>query len=275
MGRCGRKPYGYGAKERKVVELIASKRRKRKGANGPTPYNKIAVELNAEGFLTRDGKSWRAQQVRKVLRRLEANEQPKKQYAQKTSLNSTDFLSLEQIKQCRQAIGDPLERMVFELLLGTGLRASELCALTIRDIDLNKRQVDVRRGKGCKQRSVQISEELAEQLREYLKKHRYFAGRCDPVFLNKRWERLKYTDLRYRFRKLGKKCDILTLHPHALRHTFATILYNSSGDLKFVREQLGHNSMDTTAIYAKISPERRLQYMNDFGKKVGPREVAV
>jgi len=262
----GRKPFGYYQDERAVIEIIKLKRRKRKGYMGPLSFAAITRELNAEGYRTQTGKLWASQTIKNVLSRIEAQESNRcKQYSRKTQLNASDYLKPAQIRTCRESLLRPIEKVVFETLLGAGLRASELCALQIRDIGVfdGKRQIDVRRGKGAKQRSVIIGKRLAALLVEYLTTHRKDAGRKQPVFLNIWGKELSYSDLHYMLKILGKRAGIDYLHPHILRHTFAT-LYNYKTDAFFIRDQLGHANLNTTAIYAKTNTANKIRVVDNF-----------
>ncbi len=253
----GRKPYGYYKDERKVIEIIIRKRRKRRGAFGPTAYNAIAGELNYEGYRTRDGKFWRAQQVRKILSETDgillANKRPKK-----TQLSRSDYLTPKQIADCRAVFKDEHEEIIFETLLGSALRASELCALRVRDLSLDAEpyEIQVIRGKGCKQRSVIIGPKLAERLRRHLKKRNF--GKTTPLFLNRRYLPLSYRDVYYLIKAIGKRAQILSLHPHTLRHTWATLCDYETACFD-IAYQLGHSKLDTTAIYRKVRSQQRMR----------------
>lgn len=143
---------------------------------------------------------------------------------------------------------------VLELLYGSGLRVSELCALTPPDVDLDRRRVTVW-GKGSKQRIVPLGEPAAEAIAGWM--HR---GRShledehtppDALFLNRRGRRLGPRDVR---RLLDRRAGSPT-HPHALRHTFATHLLDNGADLRAVQELLGHADLATTQRYTHVSKE--------------------
>ena len=147
---------------------------------------------------------------------------------------------------------------VIELLYGSGLRVSELCALAPADMDLDRRLVTVW-GKGSKQRQVPMSPPSAEAVRRWLADGRpALVGPdtpADAVFLNSRGRRLGPRDVR---RLLDRHAASPT-HPHALRHTFATHLLDGGADLRAVQELLGHASLQTTQVYTHVSKERLLQ----------------
>ena len=139
---------------------------------------------------------------------------------------------------------------VLELLYGSGLRVSEVCALGPADIDLEQRTVRVV-GKGDKERIVPSSEPAVAALR----RHRSHAGSLasiDPLFSNQRGNRLSPRDVR---RILDRRAQTPT-HPHALRHSFATHLLDGGADLRSVQELLGHADLRTTQVYTHVSRER-------------------
>jgi len=220
-----------------VIEVIKIKRRTRKRADGPTSCSVIAAELRAapEGYLTQTGKPWYPRMVKRILDRIENPPPPepepeveKPARIQKTELGSGDYLTKAEVRACRRAVHED-EGILFETLLLSGLRASELCGLQIRDLGIwrGKKQIDVREAKGGNQRVVRdLSVRLRRQLREYLRHSRAGAKGKDAVFLNKRDRQLKYSNLRDRIIKLGARAKIPTLHAHALRHTFGTFLYD-------------------------------------------------
>jgi len=262
----GRKKYGFYQDERTVVEVIRLKRRKRKGSVSPTPFGQIARELNAEGFRTQTERSWRAEQVRRIL---QVDTLIKTRYVKKTALSNEDFLDTEQITACRKVLKEGTERVVFETLLLSGLRAAELCNLRIADVKLRGvRRIVVRKGKGCKQRAVDIGPALAGTINGYIKTCRKSAGKTQPLFINRRGRQMHYQNLLYLIRRLGGNMGLDGLHPHVLRHTFATQLYNYTKDLLLVQQQLGHSRTDTTAIYAKVIQSKKIQTLKKFEQEM-------
>jgi site-specific recombinase XerD len=155
---------------------------------------------------------------------------------------------------------DPLEiaqrdAAVVELLYGSGLRVAELCGLRPGDLDLAQRLVIVW-GKGSKQRRVPLSPPAVEALRGWLEQGRAaLVGPDSPddaVFLNRRGHRLTPRDVR----RILDRRSATPVHPHALRHTFATHLLDGGADLRAVQELLGHADLATTQLYTHVSKER-------------------
>ena len=259
-----RKFYGYYPDERSVIEIIKLKARTRRGGR-KLGFSGIARELNEEGYSTQLGKKWRAQTVVNILDRKDSQVR-RARWVKKTQLGVEDYLTTEQIAKCYDVLDDLRERMIFDTFLGSGLRASELAALQIRDLGIfdGRTEIEVKRGKGSKQRTVVIGKKLAGELAEYLKTCRKNAGRKEAVFLNNKNEPLKYHNLYYWAKKTGKKAGIFWLHPHVFRHTFATLLSNYTKNPFFVKQQLGHSSLETTEIYSKVIDNTKLQGMNVF-----------
>ncbi|HEX5614800.1 MAG TPA: tyrosine-type recombinase/integrase [Acidimicrobiia bacterium] len=147
---------------------------------------------------------------------------------------------------------------VLELLYGSGLRVSECCSLAIDDVDLRRRHVTVL-GKGAKVRRVPISEPARDALVHYLREARgnlvRDASPPDALFLNARGHRLSPRDAR-RILERHPLPDGRTLHPHALRHAFATHVLEGGADLRVVQELLGHADLATTQVYTHVTRDR-------------------
>ncbi|HEV8298905.1 MAG TPA: tyrosine recombinase XerC [Acidimicrobiales bacterium] len=144
---------------------------------------------------------------------------------------------------------------VLELLYGSGLRVSELCALTPGDLDLGRGRVTVW-GKGGRQRTVPLSEPATAALQRWVERRDGLDPglAADPaaVFVNRRGGRLGPRDVR----RILDRRSMSPTHPHALRHTFATHLLDGGADLRAVQELLGHADLSTTQIYTHVSRER-------------------
>lgn len=154
--------------------------------------------------------------------------------------------------------GDPWarrDRAVCEILYGAGLRVSELCGLD-RD-SLDERQGLLRvLGKGRKERIVPLHRagfEAIEAWRELRGSVLTTDSPRDALFVNRRGSRLGPRDVR---RILDRRLALGHVHPHALRHTYATHLLEGGADLRVVQELLGHESLTTTQLYTHVSKSR-------------------
>jgi site-specific recombinase XerD len=141
---------------------------------------------------------------------------------------------------------------VLEVLYGSGLRVSELCALDSSALDLDRRAVVVW-GKGSKQRRVPLSEPSVRALRAWARLRVDVVPEGEAaLFGNERGRRLTPRDVR---RIIDRRSPSPT-HPHALRHSFATHLLDGGADLRAVQELLGHADVATTQRYTHVSRER-------------------
>jgi integrase/recombinase XerC len=149
-----------------------------------------------------------------------------------------------------------LDRAVCEVLYGAGLRVSELCGLDLANIDFAQGLLRVL-GKGRKERIVPLHRRGLEALRLWIEDARDEVLRADSprdaLFLNRRAHRLGPRDVR---RILDHRVARGHVHPHALRHTYATHLVEGGADLRVVQELLGHESLTTTQIYTHVSKSR-------------------
>jgi integrase/recombinase XerD len=152
------------------------------------------------------------------------------------------------------------DRALVELLYGGGLRVSEAVGLERAAVDLERRLVRVT-GKGGKERIVPVGREAAESLRRYLARGRpYLERRTRPdLFLNAQGGALTRAGVFLILRRLAAKAGLEPerVHPHLLRHSFATHLLEGGADLRSVQEMLGHADLSTTEIYTHVSDRRR------------------
>jgi len=142
-------------------------------------------------------------------------------------------------------------------LYGAGLRVSECCGLSEADIDLKRRTVTVL-GKGTKVRRLPLGEPALAAVREYLRSGRPVLARAespDRLFLNRLGRALTPRDAR-RILERNPLPDGRVLHPHSLRHAYATHLLEGGADLRAVQELLGHADLSTTQVYTHITRDR-------------------
>jgi integrase/recombinase XerC len=148
------------------------------------------------------------------------------------------------------------DRAVVELLYAAGLRVGELVALDLADLQLTQRVVRVR-GKGRKERLVPFGRPAARAIEAYLPdRARWRSGVVDeeePLFVNQRGGRLSDRSIRRQLDTAVRRTAALNhLHPHALRHAFATHLLEAGMDLRAIQELLGHSSLATTQVYTTV-----------------------
>ncbi|MGL4249221.1 MAG: tyrosine recombinase XerC [Aeromonas sp.] len=151
---------------------------------------------------------------------------------------------------------DPLairDRAIMELMYSSGLRLAELVGLNLVDVKLDDRQLRVT-GKGSRERILPIGRMAVEWLRKWLNVRPLLAGdESEALFVSSRKQRLSARSVQARLDGWGNKQAINAhVHPHKLRHSFATHMLESSGDLRAVQELLGHADLSTTQIYTHL-----------------------
>lgn len=152
-------------------------------------------------------------------------------------------------------INDPLavrDRAMLEVMYGAGLRLSELVNMDCRHIDLATGEVWVM-GKGSKERRVPVGKSAVTWIEHWLDLRELFGSDDDALFLSKQGKRISARNVQKRFSEWGIKQGLNShVHPHKLRHSFATHMLESSGDLRGVQELLGHANLSTTQIYTHL-----------------------
>ncbi|EMR07530.1 Tyrosine recombinase XerC [Bhargavaea cecembensis DSE10] len=155
---------------------------------------------------------------------------------------------------------------LLELLYATGMRVSELTGLAVQDADL---ELDIVRvmGKGRRERYIPFGHFAADALGRYLDSARpaiMKGNKHDRLFVNMRGTPLTDRGVRHILEEMVKKASLhISIHPHMLRHTFATHLLNNGADMRSVQELLGHASLSSTQVYTHVTKEHlRKTYMN-------------
>ena len=152
------------------------------------------------------------------------------------------------------------DQALVELLYGAGLRVSECVGLDKSGVDLDDRLVRVI-GKGDKERVVPIGRQAATAVQRYLARGRPFLDRRHrpELFLNAKGGPLTRSGAFLILRKLAEKAGLEPdrVHPHLLRHSFATHLLEGGADLRSVQEMLGHADLSTTELYTHVTDRRR------------------
>jgi site-specific recombinase XerD len=162
-------------------------------------------------------------------------------------------LNKVEVMQLLSALKNRKHRAILSTLYGTGIRVSELTRLRIIDIDSQRMVIHVRQGKGAKDRIVMLSPRLLELLREYWKEYRpkewLFPG-PDPH------APITVTSVQGICRQAAELAGISKhVHPHTLRHSFATHLLESGVDLRRIQVLLGHGNLKTTSVYLHVAAE--------------------
>jgi len=171
----------------------------------------------------------------------------------------------------KAAKGSPRDNMILKSLYYLGLRNSELRAMRIEDIDAINRTVKVVQGKGRKDRYVPIPGDFAEEMKAFIKNQE---DTCRPetcsrsgLLFEGRNERGELSDRHLRrivkqYARLAnvRKCE--EIHPHTLRHSYATHLQNSGVPLNVIQGMLGHARLETTTIYTHMGIDRAREFID-------------
>ena len=140
---------------------------------------------------------------------------------------------------------------IIELMYSSGLRVSETANINISDFEENKTFLRVL-GKGSKTRLVPMGRFAITAINNWLMEREKILNNTDALFLNSKGTRLTVRSIQLRLKKMAVKQGLPPIHPHMLRHSFATHMLESSGDLRTIQELLGHSSLSTTQIYTKL-----------------------
>jgi len=171
------------------------------------------------------------------------------------------FLTLKEVKRLLEApdLSTPQgqrDRAILELLYASGLRVSELVKLGLEQLNLDSREIRVW-GKGAKERMVLMGKPAAKALATYLSQGRpnlLGKKRSSALFLNRYGERLPERRIQRILEQYARLAGIdRRVHPHLLRHTFATHLLDGGADLRVVQELLGHAALSSTQIYTHVT----------------------
>lgn len=166
-------------------------------------------------------------------------------------------LDVDQTAQFVDVQGDSVlavrDHALLELIYSSGLRLAEVVGLNLSDIDLTDALVTVT-GKGNKTRLLPVGSHAIKALKEWIALRKNIAQDKEPaIFITQRGTRMTHRAVQLRLQQLSVKQGMDTpVHPHMLRHSFASHMLESSGDLRLVQEMLGHANISTTQIYTHL-----------------------
>jgi len=160
-----------------------------------------------------------------------------------------EVLNKEEVSKIIEAVGNQKHQLMVKLIYAGGLRISELINLRPEDIDIKRKVICVRQGKGKKDRITLFPESTKEELLEYLlsfsPKNYLFESNRNKKYSQKTIEKaLEKASIR----ALGRK-----IRPHVLRHSFATHLLEAGTDIRYIQKLLGHKNLRTTQIYTHVA----------------------
>ena len=195
-------------------------------------------------------------------------------HLKKSGLRLPNFFYSEEIELLFEAAsgGNPLDyrdKVILEILYGTGIRVSECQSIRLEDIDLDLGVMLVL-GKGNRERYVPFGEYAKYALEDYMeycrtplmnqyqKKHEY-------LLISQYGDHISVSGIQYALNQLVKKTSLTSnIHPHKLRHSFATHLLDNGADMRTVQELLGHKSLSSTQIYTHVTKDHLLKDYQKF-----------
>jgi integrase/recombinase XerC len=177
--------------------------------------------------------------------------------APKSAKHLPKTLDVDQAAQFVEVKGDDFiayrDRALLELLYSSGLRLAEIVSVNLTDIDLREAMITIT-GKGNKTRSVPVGSAAIKAINEWLEQRHIFAIPEElALFITQRGSRISHRAVQMRLQQLSLEQGMDNpVHPHMLRHSFASHMLESSGDLRLVQEMLGHANIATTQIYTHL-----------------------
>lgn len=195
-------------------------------------------------------------------------------HLKKTGLRLPNFFYDEELELLFEAASgtEPLDyrdKTILEILYGTGIRVSECQSLRIEDIDFDLGVMLVL-GKGNRERYVPFGEYAKIAIEEYIEYCREplmkkYQKEHDYLLISQYGDHISVSGIQYALNQLVKKTSLTSnIHPHKLRHSFATHLLNNGADMRTVQELLGHKSLSSTQIYTHVTKDHLLSDYQKF-----------
>ena len=175
--------------------------------------------------------------------------------APKSPSNLPEVLSPEDVEQLLNFKPSNLieirDMAIVELMYSSGLRVSETVNINMGDFEEDMTFLRIL-GKGAKTRIVPLGKFAVNAINNWIIEREKIVTKSEALFLNSKGARLSIRSVQLRLKKMATKQGLPPIHPHMLRHSFATHMLESSGDLRTIQELLGHSSLSTTQIYTKL-----------------------
>lgn len=173
------------------------------------------------------------------------------------------FLTEMEIEQLRDSCSTPMEKALFEFFYSTGCRIGEVVKLNREDINFSARSVIVR-GKGDKEREVYFNIRCSLWLMKYLEE-RSDEESCLFITERRPKKRMSVEIIRYIIKRISSRANInKEIHPHQLRHSYATHMLNNGAPIEVIQSLLGHEKSETTKIYAQLSGKLRQDFYSKY-----------
>jgi len=199
--------------------------------------------------------------------------------APKTAKHLPKTLDVDQAAQFVEVKGNDFiafrDRALLELLYSSGLRLAEIVSVDLTDIDLREAMIIVT-GKGNKTRSVPVGSAAIKAIGEWLEQRIIFSKPTEKaLFITQRGGRISHRAVQMRLQQLSIEQGMDNpVHPHMLRHSFASHMLESSGDLRLVQEMLGHANIATTQIYTHLDFQHLAKVYDQTHPRAGRKPAA-
>jgi integrase/recombinase XerD len=172
------------------------------------------------------------------------------------------FLTEREIEHLREACKTPMEKALFEFMFSTGCRIGEVVSLEKNSINWSNRSVIVR-GKGDKEREVYFNIRSDIWLKRYI--HLWHDNDAALFVTERSPHRMSVAQMRFIIKRISNRAGIdKTIHPHQLRHSYATHLLNNGAPMEVIQSLLGHEKSETTRIYAQLSGKLRREFYQKY-----------
>jgi integrase/recombinase XerD len=172
------------------------------------------------------------------------------------------FLTDREIEHLREACLTPMEKALFEFMFSTGCRIGEIVTLDMNSVNWSNHSAIVK-GKGDKEREVYFNIRCDIWLKRYIESREDNDG---AVFVTERDpHRMSKAQMRYIIKRISKRAGInKVIHPHQLRHSYATHLLNNGAPIEVIQSLMGHEKSETTRIYAELSGRLRKEFYQKY-----------
>ena len=167
---------------------------------------------------------------------------------------------------------DKRDFAIIELIYSSGLRVSEAVNSNLSDFEDNNNFLRVL-GKGSKTRLVPVGQFAQNAIKEWLKERKKILTSDDALFVNLRGGRISTRSIQERIKNIALMQGLPPVNPHMLRHSFATHLLESSGDLRSIQELLGHSSLSTTQIYTRLDYQHLIKVYENTHPRARKKNV--
>jgi integrase/recombinase XerC len=161
---------------------------------------------------------------------------------------------------------------IIELIYSSGLRVSETINVNLGDFEDNKNFLRIL-GKGSKTRLVPVGRYAQNSINDWMIEREKLATKDDSLFVNLRGKRITTRSVQERLKNIAIMQGLPPVNPHMLRHSFATHLLESSGDLRSIQELLGHSSLSTTQIYTRLDYQHLIKVYENSHPRAHKKNV--